>query len=346
MQSIFGTQLTWLRALSLSLAIYPAWLQTPPKKTVMSGNAKVSGCCEELKRLKVQVANLSSVMEERSKKQDEVLGNAVRQVIALEGRVKLMDARLNDVEGKYSEIDTRLSIVQLQAATQTSTDAVYDCSSLWRNYRSSRVYRLLPDEFLGSPELQVYCDMETDGGGWTVIRHKIGFISFSQSWKQKEGFGSLQGDFWLGNEHIHRLSRCPTMLRVELEDWRGNTLAQYDRFALGKELNSYRLFLANFSGNVPRDSLSYRNNTAFSTKDKDNNKCVDHCAQLRKGGYWYNCCTDSNLNGVYYHKGEHNNSTDGITWYGWHGKIYSLKRIEMKIRPSDFKAQRDPNRVE
>lgn len=59
---------------------------------------------------------------------------------------------------------------------------------------------------------------------------------------------------------------------------------------------------------------------------------------LSTGGYWYNCCTDSNLNGVYYRKDEHNKSTDGITWYGWHGKIYSLKRVEMKIRPTDFKA--------
>lgn len=77
-------------------------------------------------------------------------------------------------------------------------------------------------ECLNSPLFspsQVFCDMETDGGGWTVIqRRKIGLISFSQSWKQyKEGFGSPQGDFWLGNEHIHRLSRRPTTLRVELE---------------------------------------------------------------------------------------------------------------------------------
>ena len=54
------------------------------------------------------------------------------------------------------------------------------------------------------------------------------------------------------------------------------------------------------------------------------------------GGYWYNCCTDSNLNGVYYRLGEHSKHLDGITWYGWHGSSYSLKRVEMKIRPEDF----------
>lgn len=58
---------------------------------------------------------------------------------------------------------------------------------------------------------------------------------------------------------------------------------------------------------------------------------------LMPGGYWYNCCTDSNLNGVYYRMGEHKKHMDGISWYGWHGANYSLKRVEMKIRPEVFK---------
>lgn len=61
--------------------------------------------------------------------------------------------------------------------------------------------------------------METAGGGWTIIqRRKSGLVSFHRDWKQyKQGFGSIRGDFWLGNEHIHRLSRRPTRFRVELE---------------------------------------------------------------------------------------------------------------------------------
>ncbi|XP_053136837.1 angiopoietin-related protein 7 [Hemicordylus capensis] len=346
MRAALGTQLAWLCALTASLAVSPARLQKPPKR-------KAPGCCEELRELRGQVANLSALIEGLSQKQDDQLGGAVVQMMELEGSLKQMETRLADAEGKYSEMNSQLGLMQLQAAqtvTQTSADAVYDCSSLYqRNYRTSGVYRLLPDEFLGTPELQVYCDMETDGGGWTVIqRRKVGLVSFSRDWKQyKQGFGSIQGDFWLGNEHIHRLSRRPTMLRIELEDWNGNIrYAQYNHFTLGDELNSYRLFLANFSGTIPHDSMRYHNNTAFSTKDKDNDKCVDHCADLRKGGYWYNCCTDSNLNGVFHRNGEHNKSMDGITWYGWHGKTYSLKRAEMKIRPADFKALGDINKVE
>lgn len=62
--------------------------------------------------------------------------------------------------------------------------------------------------------------------------------------------------------------------------------AEYSHFVLGNELNSYRLFLGNYSGNVGNDALIYHNNTAFSTKDKDNDNCLDKCAQLRKGEIW------------------------------------------------------------
>lgn len=61
-----------------------------------------------------------------------------------------------------------------------------------------------------------------------------------------------------------------------------------------------------------------------------------HFPPLLLGGYWYNCCTDSNLNGVLYRYGEHTKGTDGITWYAWHGPNYSLKRVEMKVRPVGF----------
>lgn len=68
-----------------------------------------------------------------------------------------------------------------------------------------------------------------------------------------------------------------------MQDWEGQTrYAQYGFFTVTNELNSYKLFLANYSGNAG-DSLRYHNNTNFSAADKDNDKCVDHCASLRKG---------------------------------------------------------------
>ncbi|KAJ3586885.1 hypothetical protein NHX12_013277 [Muraenolepis orangiensis] len=321
------------------LLLAGAWAQNPKKKSFPKSH---KGCCDEVRSLKVQVANLTSILEELGRKQETDLITIVRQVMELDKQNRQQEARVTEAESKYSEINNRVEILQLQGAqsvTQTSSDVMYDCASLHaKNYRISGEYRLPKDEFLRTPELSVFCDMDTDGGGWTLIqRRRVGLTSFDRDWKQyRNGFGTIRGDFWLGNEHIFRLTQQPSTLRIEIEDWEGQTrFAEYGYFSLHNELNSYKLFLANYSGNAG-DSLRYHNNTNFSTKNRDNDKCVDDCAALRKGGYWYNCCTDSNLNGVFYRRGLHTKSTDGMTWYGWHGPNYSMKRVEMKIRPHSF----------
>ena len=74
-----------------------------------------------------------------------------------------------------------------------------------------------------------------------------------------------------------------TVICWKFQDWEGKVrYAQYGFFTLSNELNSYKLLLDNYSGDAG-DSLRYHNNTNFSTKNKDNDKCVDDCAALRKG---------------------------------------------------------------
>ncbi|GCC32167.1 angiopoietin-related protein 7 [Chiloscyllium punctatum] len=340
----------WLLSFTLFLCIVsPSYsrVQKAPRRRGTAGGVnilKLMTCCDDLKELKIQVANLTSILAELSRKQETDWINVVMQMMEVENGYRQMESRITEAEGKYSEVNNRIDIIQLQAAqtvTQTSTDAIYDCTSLYqKNYRISGVYKLPADEFLATPEFEVYCDMETEGGGWTVIqRRKVGLSSFYRDWKQyKRGFGNIRGDFWLGNDHIFRLTRQPSILRIDMEDWEGHTCyAEYDYFSISDELNSYKLIIGNYNGTAGRDSLRYHNNTAFSTKDRDHDKCVDNCVHFRKGGYWYNCCSDSNLNGVYYRQGEHTQNSDGITWYGWHGSSYSLKQVEMKIRPQSFK---------
>ncbi len=49
-------------------------------------------------------------------------------------------------------------------------------------------------------------------------------------------------------------------------------------------------------------------------------------------------CHSANLNGLY-HRGPYSAVTDdGIVWYPWHGWWYSLKSVQMKIRPASFEA--------
>ncbi|EDO46093.1 predicted protein, partial [Nematostella vectensis] len=209
-----------------------------------------------------------------------------------------------------------------------------DCADLYMaGHRKSGVYPIAPDD-LGS--FDVYCDMETSGGGWTVIQRRIdGQVSFYRDWNDyKTGFGDLKTEFWLGNNKIHRLvTTTSTSLRVELSDWKNITVyAYYGRFRIENEANKYRLSVGAYRGTAG-DSLRYHDNMSFSTKDRDNDRWAGYaCAVDLTGGWWYNNCHASNLNGMYY-----GNIKDygGVGWAGFRHNL-SLKSAEMKIRPDSF----------
>lgn len=79
------------------------------------------------------------------------------------------------------------------------------------------------------------------------------------------------------------------------------------------------------------DSFSYHNGVGFSTIDSDNDKSPDNCARSFEGGWWYNSCHRSNLNGLYLN-GPNDLPSKGVTWFSWKGHSYSLKRTTMMIR--------------
>ena len=186
----------------------------------------------------------------------------------------------------------------------------------------------------GKGSFNVYCDMRTDGGGWTVFqRRQDGSVDFYRGWNDyKSGFGQLTAEFWLGNDKIHRLTAArPSTLRVELEDWNGvRVYAKYGKFNIGNEQAKYRLEVGSYSGTAG-DSLAGHNKMAFTTKDRDND--VDsgwNCAVAWAGAWWYKSCHTSNLNGKYL---GYKTDNRGARWEGFRGSL-SLKFTEMKLRPS------------
>ena len=104
------------------LLVAGAWAQTPKKKNLPK--SQKGACCEEVRSLKVQVANLSSILEELGRKQETDLLTVVRQVMELDKQNRQQEARVTEAESKYSEINNRVEILQLQGAqsiTQTSS---------------------------------------------------------------------------------------------------------------------------------------------------------------------------------------------------------------------------------
>ncbi|TMS18053.1 Tenascin, partial [Larimichthys crocea] len=124
-----------------------------------------------------------------------------------------------------------------------------DCSQeLLNGIKASGEVEIFPQGKLGKP-VMVYCDMETDGGGWTVFqRRKDGSVNFFRGWKDyTKGFGDLSGEFWLGLDSLHNLTTMTRMnLRVDLRDKDESVYAEYSTFEVAKR--NYRLTVGGYSG--------------------------------------------------------------------------------------------------
>ncbi|XP_051238914.1 uncharacterized protein LOC127353612 [Dicentrarchus labrax] len=233
------------------------------------------------------------------------------------------------------------------------TMARRDCSDLLlRGETKSGVYTVTPD--LRSRSFQVFCDMELEGGGWTLLqRRQDGSVSFNRTWAEyRSGFGELDGgEFWLGNNLIHLLTRDRDIaLRVELEDFDGvMEYAEYEQFRVASERMRYRLTVGGYSGTAGdalRFSKTYdHNNRAFTTPDRDHDRYPSgNCGAYYSSGWWFDACMAANLNGRYY-VGKYKGVRDGIFWGTWHNistEYYptndrqSFKRVRMMIRPKGF----------
>ncbi|XP_056907637.1 mucin-2-like isoform X2 [Takifugu flavidus] len=233
------------------------------------------------------------------------------------------------------------------------TVVMRDCSDyLLRGKRKSGVYIVTPD--LRSKSFPVFCDMELLGGGWTLLqRRQDGSVSFNRTWAEyRSGFGELDGgEFWLGNNVIHLLTReRDMMLRVELEDFEGEKgFAEYSQFRVASERLRYTLTVGGYSGNAGnalRFSKSYdHNHRAFTTLDRDHDRYPSgNCAAYYSSGWWFDACMAANLNGRYY-TGRYKGVRDGIYWGTWHNissEYYptnnrqSFKSVRMMIRPKGF----------
>ncbi|WAR29064.1 FCN1-like protein [Mya arenaria] len=169
---------------------------------------------------------------------------------------------------------------------------------------------------------EVVCDMDTDGGGWTVFQHRVnGSVDFYRNFSSYEnGFGSLHGEFWLGLSLMHEMtSHTTNELRIDIQRANGSLgYVVYPKFRI-EAAPTYILRIGNKTdyGGISSTSVDSFTDTgyggavdmAFTTFDRDNDLIVENCALLYHGAWWYHSCYKyANLNGDYVTPGTDSNN--------------------------------------
>ncbi|VDI17829.1 Hypothetical predicted protein, partial [Mytilus galloprovincialis] len=172
-----------------------------------------------------------------------------------------------------------------------------DCTDLQRQTKkklNDGVYTIYPGV---SKPIHAYCDMTTDGRGWTVMLKRFGgSVNFKRTWVECEnGFGDIHGEFWLGNKYTHMLTSSGKYeLRVDMITYNKKN-AVYKTFVVGDAASKYKLTVGDYSGNAG-DRLINHNGMKFTTIDQDNDLMLySNCADNNKGSWWYNKCSYCDL---------------------------------------------------
>ncbi|XP_078352326.1 ficolin-2-like [Oculina patagonica] len=173
--------------------------------------------------------------------------------------------------------------------------------------------------------VQVFCDQQTDGGGWTIIQRRTSPFSlpFDRNWVEYEnGFGNPQGEFWLGNKIIHELMNTARTPRIDLKMLKNKAgFGMFFQVTVDGPNDKYRMKIQGYLGNIPGcgSDSSWQ---SFTTKDSDNDKEPSkNCAVEDNAGWWYNDCGCGNLN-----------RQTGPKWDSWHISNDTIVFSEIKIR--------------
>ena len=232
-----------------------------------------------------------------------------------------------EVECNFYDTATMREDLVSAAEVQYNID-IRDCKDLYNvGARVSGVYEV---NWMGRMKKNVRCNMEIDGGGWTVFqrRYKPLTENFDLDWNSyKQGFGDAYKEFWLGNDLIHEItSSIPHYIMVFGRKANGETaVSKYGSFFIENEIEFYKIHFddtpltGTISLTIPGSDWSNLDGMKFSTTDKENdNHGEAHCA-LTRGGFWYDRCGNVFPNREY------------IRWHSFNREV-GLEEIEIMFK--------------
>ncbi|XP_032289949.1 microfibril-associated glycoprotein 4-like [Drosophila virilis] len=313
------------------------------KEEMENNNNKIEGKDREIKQLQQKLAARNEDLIAEQKAQIDLYKQSIKEltnnVLFIKEEMGRLISNALKIQDYEEQLEKQKKSIDQQA--QQISELNNEINKKLKSHEEKPVYgkctdtpgihKIKPDQ---GPPFDALCDSTTAGPGWMVIQQRInGREDFYRNWATyREGFGSFDGDFFLGLEKIHRLTRAqPHELYIHMEGFDGDIkYRRYDQFGISGEEDQYTLIsLGESEGSAKYDYFECHKDKKFTTFDRDNDNYHRNCASRdeRGGGWWYDYCGFSNLNGKYYDYKV--SKVDAIFWDG----ITSLKTVKMLIRP-------------
>ncbi|KAI8502192.1 hypothetical protein Bbelb_197800 [Branchiostoma belcheri] len=192
--------------------------------------------------------------------------------------------------GNSTALDLNRTTIHHEGKHTCAPGKCRDCAEIYEGgSTTSGVYLVT---LQNNTPVEVYCDMDTDGGGWTVIQRRIdGTVPFNRTWEEyKRGFGNKDGEHWLGNDNIHLLTnqkdyRLQLFFLSQRKQKNLTFTCSRGFFKVSNEKSNYTLDYRKGKPSGACDHLiksAFRQ--AFSTVDRDNDNLPFSCAKLYGGG--------------------------------------------------------------